>query len=274
MEPKAKKPKIFQLEFVDMNDDCLTFILEKLSVVDLCSMSFVSRNLQWLAYAVFTRKNPQKFLTVDTIWDQSLHQFKIGFAETEEKYLKYFAKAIRKVEMKCSRKSIEHFLMFLKEEGCSNLKSLKIKEAKSNLALIPGKKIKDQLRNMESLSIETFPVKVISKQHENWMVYCHDLKELSIKTTHFGKGEWLLDVYPKLESLALHLLDSKAGHECFFKYAPQFFEKHSNLKEIKCVGFLATQGVLHSLMNIQRFVVKFRTEQLLISKSIVKKAVQ
>lgn len=259
MEPDAKKPKLEtlpeQLEFLGMNDDCITLVLEKLHKTDICSISFACKRLQELAYAVHMRKYPNKIITIKPILDSKSRKFKVGFSETDETYLKYMSKAVRNVEMQCTRKGIRDYFKLLKSECCPNLKSLKICRSRANLSSIPGNMIKDQLKYVETFSIEALPVKSISKLHRNWLTSCENLRELTI-ISQFCNGEWLLDVYPELESLSIHLLKIDVEKETFAKHASQFFERHPKLKEIKCVGFNTTQLLLQNVNNIHRLIVK------------------
>lgn len=261
MEPNAKKPKLEtsaeKLDFLGMYDDCITLVLEKLHKKDLCSISFVCQRLQGLAYALHMRKYPNKSITIEPIFDVKLRKFKVGFSENDEAYLKYMSKAVRNVEMQCTRNSIRDFFKFLKNKCCPNLKSLKIYRSRANLSSIPGKMIKDQLKNVESFSIVTLPAKRIVTPHKNWLTCCEKLRELSI-TTQYCNGEWLLDVYPELESLSIHLLKIDFDNECFAKYAPQFFERHPKIKEVKCVGYDTTKVILHNVNNIPRLIVKYK----------------
>lgn len=258
MEPDAKKIKLETfpepLEFLGMNDDCIMHVLDKLHKTDICSISFACKRLQELAYAVHMRRYPNKSITIKPIMDLKSRKFNVGFSETTETYLKYMSKAVRNVEMQCTRKGIRDYFKFLKSQCCQNLKSLKIYRARVNLSSIPWNMIKDQLKYVVTLSIETLPAKSISTPHKNWLACCEKLRELSI-VTQFCNGEWLLDVYPELESLSIHLLKIDVEKDTFGKYASQFFERQPKLKEIKCVGINTTQLLLQNVKNIPRLTV-------------------
>lgn len=259
MEPPAKKTKfeasMKQYEFLDMNDDCITLILEKLHKNDLCSTSFACKRLREIAYAVHMRKFPNKVITIKAQKDYKSDQIKVGLGNTDEKYLKYMSKAICNGEVLCTRKGIKDYFKVLKNECSSNLKSLRIHRARTNLSSMPLNMIKDQLKNLEKFSIETLPAKGIFTIHKNWLSCCQNLRELSI-TTQFCNGEWMLDVYPELESLRIHLLKIDFENDCFGRYAGQFFQRQPKLKEIQCVNFNTTRLLLRNVnSNISRLVV-------------------
>lgn len=256
MEPKAKRIKFAEPEginFLDLNDDCIFVILNKLSPSDLCSMHFTCEKLQELILNYVQLKYQHKCITIDASCYLNI-QFVLP---KEEKFLKYFSKSIRHVRVVSYRKyyenQMEHVFEFVKTQCCEQLKSL-VLNVRGRYDPIHGELIKNQLLHLKSLSILNPHSR--SELYTALMVYCKNLEHFAIETEFGGDAFWLLHKYPKLKSIQIDIQD-EAYCQQFELLGKKFITRNPQLKDITCSQNGIMRTILRNVINIERLVLKF-----------------
>lgn len=261
MASKSKKIKLEVLPeaenrtFLDLNDDCLLIILEKLSPNDLCSISFTCKHMQTLAFAQFQREFPNECIKIKTNSSTRNQRSSVEFVATKSSYLKYFSKCIRNVELNGGNFEVERLFNFIKSKCCDNLKKLQMHlggQIKTN----HGEIIKDQLKNLESLSISG--IHETSDVRNGLLKYCENLKHFEIETERWcWNTKWMQHEYPSLKSMKISLSDAECFGKIFDDHAGVFFRINPQLKDISCTGIKTTGYILRNCQNIKRLSVIF-----------------
>lgn len=258
MEPKAKHLKLdktsskSEIEFLDLNDHCIADIFDKLSSADLCSMSFVCQRMQTLAFKHFLQKSPQNVLTIIAGKTSTRKKDLVTFSDSCNKHEKHFRKCIPNVRLLWRMFGTDNLIKVIKTECCPNLKVFDI-TAKVPMNQRHGESIKDQLKELDSLAIRE--IKAATDIHNVFLTHCKSLKQLTIETDEDGNADWLLEIYPKLQSLAVLFPDKEHYCRKFVRFANRFFNNHPNVNDVSCVGGQALKAILRNVTDIQRLSV-------------------
>lgn len=256
MESAAKKPKLEKspcekkTQFLDLNDDCIFGIFEKLSPCDLCSISFTCRRMKELALKSFQLKFPKQHIYIEgksTTINKKKRQ-EVKFIEDQEKYLKYFSKAIREFRIKTRDTDIGHTFKFVKENCNENMKVLEL-DIDAELNENDGEVIAKQLKSVHNLTIES---NRSSDIYGGLLKYCENLKELTNKCPHANEN-WITQSYPNLESLIIYS-DQFKTEEKHNKIAYDFLQQNPQLKKLKY--YVILDKIIELLLDygeIQRF---------------------
>lgn len=212
MGPSAKKrkleksPTVKQLQFLDLNDDCILTVMEKLSSIgDLRSLSSTCHRLKDLASLQFWHENRNKFIAIIVRPDLSgarPEDFQVAFSKIGKDYLDWFGKKFRNIRLSDGGWDInpQRLIDFFKNECCDmQLKSLKLRIS-GHLDYAHGELIKDQLKNLNYLSI-LYP-HVRSDVHSSLLKHCENLEHFAIETNNQSDTFWLLNEYPKLKLIS------------------------------------------------------------------------
>lgn len=129
------KKAILAMEIIDLNDDCLAEILSHLNLVDLTSVSTTNKKFNEIARLVFSHKNAQSLIEVNSSNILSWHKTQIQYMSFKhsanikpdfKSFFYYFGEFITKLQIQfdvvLSPKQIERNF-FLK---CRNLIELKL----------------------------------------------------------------------------------------------------------------------------------------------------
>lgn len=256
MEPKVKHRKLnntsAKREFLDLNDLCISAIFDKISPADLCSMSFVCKRIQKLAFDHFLQKSPNKVLTIIGGKTSTRKKDLVTFSDSCNKHEKYFRMCIPNVRLFWKMFGTDNLFKIIKTDCCPNLKMLDI-TAKVPMDQKHGDSIKDQLNDLECLAIRE--MKATTDIHNVFLKHCKNLKQLTIETDEDGNADWLLKIYPKLQSLAVLFPDKEHYCHKFVRFANRFFKNHPNINDVSCIGGQALKSILRNVTNIQRLSV-------------------
>lgn len=263
MEPKLKKIKLDEpieaeeetkLKFLDLNDDCIFAIFERISLDDLCSMTFTCNRLRDLAFDHFKRKHPNEYIVISVKYSRVTGKFPVAFANYQPKYLKYFTKYIQNVELVGDRYEVKRLFNFIKEECCINLKTLDL-YISAKLDSRHGKQIADQLNGLERLTIQGF--RGTCEIYNGLLKYCKNLNSLTIKPFWDGTTDWMDHEYPTLKKLNLQFQYDLNHLERFKEMANEFFRKNPQIKDFTCGGIVLVKAILQNVNDIERLVIDF-----------------
>lgn len=263
MEPNAKHRKLDkksskrEIEFLDLSDHCISAIFDKLSPTDLCSMRFVCQRIQTLAFKHFLQEYPNKVLTIIVGKISARKKDLATFSDSCNKHEKYFRKCIPNVRLIWKMFGTDNLIKLIKTECCQNIKVLEI-TAKVKIDQKHGESIKDQLKELDSFAIRD--VKAATDIHNVFLKHCKNLKQLTIQTDEDGNADWLLEFYPKLQSLAVLFPDNEHYCRKFVRFANRFFKNHPNVNDVSCIGGQALKAILRNATDIQRLSVHIQND--------------
>lgn len=239
-------------KFLDMNDDCILAICEKLDVTGLQSMKSTCLRLYRLASGHFQRKYTDKRIDVDCKRKQPLN-FKIS-----GEYQKHFHSDIRNVRINGRNAAMHNIFKFIAANVCANLKHLQLDNFRGDISEKYGRFIEDQLKQVQSLTINNF--QTTSDIYEGLLENCENLQEFSIRTERDANADWLLHNYPHLKRVSFDFRD-KNHRKKFDKFAESFFQLNQQLQTITCSNVDTMRTVLMKIQSIDRIVLKFESLQ-------------
>lgn len=239
-------------EFLDMDDDCILAICDRLDLSGLHSMKTTCLRLYRLASGHFQRKYADERIDVDCKRSEPLH-FKIG-----GEYQKYFHSDIRNVRINGKNAAMHHIFKFITANVCANLKHLQLDNFRGVIPEKYGHVIKDQLKQVQCLTINNF--QTASDIYEGLLEKCENLQEFSIRTEQDGDADWLIHNYPHLKRISFDFRD-KYHRKKFDKFAEQFFQLNQQLHTITCSNADTMRTVLTKIQRIDRVVLKFESVQ-------------
>lgn len=159
-------------ELLDMNDDCILAICERLDLSGLQSMKATCMRLYRLASGHFQRKYTDKRIDVDCKRKKPL-EFKIA-----SEYQQHFHSDIRNVRINGRNARMNHIFKFITANVCANLKHLQLDNFRGIISEKYGKIIDVQLKQVQSISINNF--QTTSDIYEGLLGHCDNLQILSI----------------------------------------------------------------------------------------------
>lgn len=210
------------IKFLDLNDDCIFAIFEKLSIADLGSMSITCKRLNELASSFFLRKHPNERITIRQKYAQLL---------IDENHLKYFTKLIKNIRIKSGRIDIQYVFDIVSTKFCENLDSLEL-ETSLQFQKNDGAAIATQLSTIKHLKVENSRKK--SDIFNGLLKYCKNLKDLTIMPIcdTDNKNNWFYHSYPTVESLTI-AASERDNYKPFQKIAYDFLQRNPQLKQLK-----------------------------------------
>lgn len=110
---EESSPPAREMQFMDLNDDCIFEIFERLTQTDLCSMSFTCKRIQTLAFDQFERQYPEQFITIET--NEKDGEILID-SNHNGQHVKYFSKFIQNVRLNGSWSDTKQLFDFVKTE--------------------------------------------------------------------------------------------------------------------------------------------------------------
>lgn len=248
-EQSSPSPPASEIQFLDLNDDCIFVIFDRLSTKDWCSMSFTCERLQALALDHFQRKFPDEAITI--IQSKAATRTVYTFSNPNG----HPVKLIPNVKM-VNVPPTKHLFEFIKAECCPKLKTLSI-TTNSIITAINGEKIKSQLKELESLAV--FKLHPKTDIYNGFLKHCPKLEHLTIETTNDWKTNWMLYSYPQLKSLSFLVDCGKPYRGKFGEFAGQFFRNNSQLKDILCIGGWSMNVILLNVSEIECLSIEIKT---------------
>lgn len=258
MEPATKRIKFkeksppsstaSEMQFLDLNDDCIFDIFDRLSTIDWCSMSFTCERLQTLALDHFQRKFPDEAVTIQKYMVQGKVSYRFSSSNG------YPVKLIPNVKM-ANVPPAKRLFEFIKAEGCPKLKTLSI-TASLSIPVIGGEVIKSQLKDLESLAV--FKLNSKTNIYNVFLKHCPKIEHLTIETTEDWKANWMLHRYPELKSLSFLVDCNKPYRGKFGELAGQFFRNNSQLKDISCIGGWSMNPILLNASKIESLAIEIK----------------
>lgn len=236
--------------FLDMDDDCILAICDRLDLSGLQSMRATCLRLYRLASGHFQRKYADKRIDVDCKRSEPLN-FKIA-----GEYQKHFHSDIRNVRINGRNAAMHHIFKFITANVCANLKHLQLDNFRGVFSEKYGHVIKDQLKQVQCLTINNF--QTASDIYEGLLENCENLQEFSIRTEQDGDADWLIHNYPRLKRISFDFRD-KYHRKKFDKFAAQFFQLNQQLHTITCTNADTMRTVLMKIKRIDRVVLKFES---------------
>lgn len=232
--PASKKIKLSsnveKLNFLDLNDDCLDAILERMPPTTLGEISLTCTKLKGMAEDVFRRKHSNECVTIVA------SEASVKFSTFAPKYSKHFSKLIKNVRIinkDCN--DLKIVFAFIESECCDDLKSL-------DLELGFALNLKSE-RQVDGSRIR-------SAIYNSLMKYRESLEHFGIKTVKSYNNDWLYVDFPNLKSLSI---DFHYGGEC--KQLPHFsdfIQRHPQIIHFKCVGIALMTRILRDANHIER----------------------
>lgn len=249
MEPNRKKRKLNEsseckeLEFLDLNDDCIRKILWKLSPADLCSMSFTCERMQELTFYHFPRQYSDERVTV--VMDEWKRPQLLR--KDTKKYLSYFSKCtpIVRIVSYGTHDNIQCLFDFVNTKCCANLRTLQL-NIEGRLKPVNIDVIRSRLENLTTLSIHS-PHRRYDI-HDVLLKHCKKLEHLEMFSKSTFDASWMLHEYPTLKSLSI---DVEAEDQVvqFKLFAKTFFQLNPQIKSLECMENNVMKAVLLNVMK-------------------------
>lgn len=230
METLSSKTQ--SMEFMDLNDDCIFAVLERLSPNEFCSMSFTCKKLKQMTEEVFQRKYSKKSIIIRA------EESSVKFSHQNPKYLKYFSKFIKYVRIS-GRIKPKHLFDFLELNCNSELESLTLISFWYNETEHSIAEWSNELNNL------------VKK-------YCETLKCFRIYSERRYDDGWLHFDFPKLKTLSFH----DAHNDPTPEILNQFFQRNTGINTILCTTPIVLRAVLNNVKQIERLVYAPRSEDI------------
>lgn len=219
-----------KMELLDLNDDCILAILERMPPSELCEISFTCKKLKEMADDVFQRKHSNGWINTALASTNKYskatdctEKLAVEVSEYDEKYLKYFGKFIKNVRY-AGVLSSEPIAEFLTSKCCKQLKSLDLhfylRDSEDRGVLWDG-------LNKIIGTLEHFGINQIDDYNNDWM-------QLN---------------FPALKSIEF---DSRQIDTQLAKDFGEFLQRHQHIKEITCTGAEMLRAVLNNVKHIEK----------------------
>lgn len=234
--PPPQMPLIGEpTEFMDLNDDVIFAIFQRLALVDLCSMSSTCKRIHQLAGDYFQRKYPDNRLeievynnwnAIDGITNMPGCRFQTMPNEQYAKAFRHFIRSVTIFMYKRESKPINAFV-YLKANCCDRLRELVLYRIADD-ANEYGEIIRTQLEHLESIKFENCYIRDI---YEAFLKYCPALKRIAIKELP-NQSEytmnWTKHRYPLVKSFVYH------SDKVIIANLEEFFHQNPQITNIAC----------------------------------------
>ncbi len=249
MEQMPKKPRPTEMEFMDMNDDCIRHILWKLHSTDLCSISFTCERMQRLAFDHFSRQYPSENVTI------AMDQANVPYIRNSKNYIKYFAKCIKNIliDSHGANVNMKHLFEFINAECCADLRTLELnitaRLRADNIALI-----KERLENLSRLNIDD----PFSRYdiYQVLMRHCKKLQHLIIRSRNTFLLTWMQHSYPALTKVLIDVSSEKQIQQMVL-HAKTFLQLNPQIKHFTCTKVDIIKSVLSNATKIEELALRF-----------------
>lgn len=238
-----KKPRLNEMEFIGLNDDCIRQILWKLTASDLCSMSFTCERLQRLAFDHYPRQYPDKKITI------AMCSPKTAYIRNADKHMKYFAKCIPNIRIDSPgpRANIQCLFDFVHTECCAELRTLELSIA-GRVKACHIEVIKSNLETLSTLHIHEpfgrYDIYDVLLQH------CKKLQHLIIMSTDSFDSSWMQHAYPTLTKVTFNFTSDKQIRQ-FVLLAKTFIRLNPQIKQFTCYDNDIVKSVLTNATTIE-----------------------
>lgn len=214
-----------QLMLLDMDDDCIETVCNRLSLHDLCSFSLTCKRIHNLTNQYFNRKYKNHRMEI-------LNESSGPRINTSEHYAKCFASSIRNIRITSRYWNLNpiNLFTFLRLNCCENLNELEFDTINFSAKHSYGDQIHVQLANLTTISFincTTFDI------YNGFLRHCQHLEHLLVREEKPIRMNcaWMLHRYPHLKSLVYHT------SECYnVPRLPEFFRLNGHIKNIGCSG--------------------------------------
>lgn len=215
-----------QLMFLDMDDDCIETICNRLPLHDLCSFSLTCKRVYNLTNRYFNRKYKNHRMEI-------VNESSGPRINTNECYAKCFQSNIQNIRITSLYWNLNpiHLFTFLRLNCCENLNELEFDTINFKANQTYGDQIHIQLANLTTISF-------INCTHfdiyNGFLRYCQRLQHLSVKEEKPIRMNcaWMLHKYPHLKSLVYH-----ASEFCYnVPRLAEFLQLNGHIKNIGCSG--------------------------------------
>lgn len=224
-----------QLKFLDMDDDCIETICNRLALDDLCSFSLTCKRVYNLTNRYFNRKYKNHRMEI-------VNKSSGPRVTTGECYAKCFPSSIRNIRITSMYWNLNpiNLFTFLRLNCCENLNELEFDTINFGAQQSYGDQIRVQLAHLTTISFincTTFDI------YNGFLRHCQHLEHLLVKEEKPIRMNcaWMLHRYPHLKSLVYH------ASECYnVPRLTEFFRLNGHIKNIGCSG---NGPVLNSIAN-------------------------
>lgn len=214
-----------QLVFLDMDDDCIEAICNRLALDDLCSLSLTCKRVYNLTNRYFNRKYKNHRMEI-------VNESSGPRVNTDERYAKCFASSCRNIRITSMYWNLNpiNLFTFLRLNCCENLNELEFDTINFSAQQSYGDQIRAQLANLTTISFincTTFDI------YNGFLRHCQHLEHLLVKEEQPIRMNcaWMLHRYPHLKTLVYH------AAECYnVPRLTEFFRLNGHIKSIGCSG--------------------------------------
>lgn len=245
-----------EIQFLDLIDDCIFAIFDRLTTTDICSMSFTCQRMQSVAFDHFQQKFPSETtkIIIDNLFGKTTLNF-LGWGN--KKHLKYFTKVIHNVQLFNLGVGTTQLYEIVKAQCPPKLKTLYIYNT-AKMYPGDGEILKDQLPELESLFVRDFHPE--TDIYEVLMKHCKKLQKLTISSGNIGNTDWMLQRYGQLKSLEIFAKGNSDYPVQFAKNAGHFFGNNPQITNILCrdENEIAS-AILLNAVNIERLIIGTRS---------------
>lgn len=216
-----------QLKFLDMDDDCIEAICNRLALDDLCSFSQTCKRVYNLTNRYFNRTYKNHRLEI-------VNKSSGPRVNTNECYAKCFPSSIRNIRITSEYWNLNpiNLFTFLRFNCCENLNELEFDTINFSGNQSYGDQIQLQLAHLTTISFincTTFDI------YDGFLRHCQQLEHLLVKEEKPIRMNcaWMLHRYSHLKSLVYH------APECYnVPRLPEFFRLNGHIKNVGCSGNL------------------------------------
>lgn len=220
-------------EFLDLNDDVIYALFQRIPLADLCAISQTCKRLQQLAGRHFQRKYPNNRLDIEIYnWSASGEDVKPQWEfclKPNEDYAKAFSGYIRNVSIfmyNYENDPIDAFV-YLKANCYENLRELVLYRIAGESDKY-GELIKDQLKTLEYIKFENCSIHDI---YSAFLKHSPSLKQIAIKEGRNQQNclmDWTNHRYPQLKSFIYH------SHNVDIENIEKFFMLNPQITNVMC----------------------------------------
>lgn len=246
-------------EFMDLNDDVMYALFQRLPLADLCSISQTCQRLQQLSGNYFQRKYPNNRLDIEIYnWSACGADVKPKWEfrlQPNEEYAKAFAGYIRNVSLfmyNYETDPIDAFV-YLKANCYENLRELVLYRI-AGTSKKYGELIKKQLKTLESIKFENCYIRDI---YSAFLKHSPALKQIEIKEGRNQNGcvmDWTKHRYPQLKSFIYH------SNNVVIENLEQFFMLNPQITNVVCSSMKLFRLLFRKAWHLDFLYLSFKSE--------------
>lgn len=245
------------LSLLNMNDDCIEAIFERLPVSELGSFSFTCKRLYALACEFFNRHHTDESIIIE----KRLGWNGIRFAYGNNNYKRYFASYFRRVNIYSDTISTSNgMLTFFTKNCCENLIELGLNHIRYDGS--QSISIKNHLQQIETLVIRNCD---IPNLYADILIHCKKLKNLTIKQGNdwntFGDNvrgrignDWSEHTYPSLKFFSYFEIEDECAD------LEQFFIQNTSIERVECSNLKTINTICCHGIRLKHFSLQIERE--------------